>query len=261
MTAPPRPCHSPTPLPAGSQEEEEVPPRGNRGDSPADAFLDLPVSLPGIALIQGVLQGVCNGNYSWVLTRFFMRMWHCSSAHTVASVSMVGYSAGVSVSMVTSSIGVSVSTVTSFFDVASVFTAVSVSAVTSFSVVITSSNRVLLMSSSSVAISAISSMVLFSSYAVGYIQLQNIKQVCNVKPPVFARNHYYCESSSTGISDPLWDGRGCPAGDDCCSTLGTPWFYRHFTEPEKGAIEVRICCDEAYSNEATLLEQVQLHIQ
>ena len=91
------------------------------------------------------------------------------------------------------------------------------------------------------------------SYAVGYTQLQNIKEVncpCakhpGVTPPVFVGNHYYCESSSTGISDPLWDGRGCPTGDDCCSTLGAPWFFRRFTEPEKGAVEVRICRDEAY---------------
>ena len=63
------------------------------------------------------------------------------------------------------------------------------------------------------------------------------------------------------VTDPLWDGHGCPAGDDYCSTLGAPWFYRHFTEPEGGAVEVRICRDEVYSNEATLLEQVQLYIQ
>ena len=85
----------------------------------------------------------------------------------------------------------------------------------------------------------------------------------------YVEDYYYCESGSAGFSnnnafhasDPLWDGRGCPAGDDCCSTLGAPWFYHHFTEPEKGAVEVRICRDEIYSNEATLLEQVQLYIQ
>ena len=50
-------------------------------------------------------------------------------------------------------------------------------------------------------------------------------------------------------------------GDDCCSTLGAPWFYYDFIEPEGGAVEVRICCDEVYSNEATLLEKVALYIQ
>ena len=86
---------------------------------------------------------------------------------------------------------------------------------------------------------------------------------------MYVGDHYHCESGSTGYSsvsafhgsDPLWDGRGCPAGDNCCSTLGAPWFYRHFTEPEGGAVEVRICCDQRYSNEATLLEYTQLYIQ
>ena len=114
------------------------------------------------------------------------------------------------------------------------------------------------------------------SYAVGFSKLyKRYKHNCpcakdpGVNPPVYVGDHYYCESGTTGFSpnnafhgsDPLWDGCSCPAGDDCCSTLGAPWFYRHFTEPEKGAVEVRICRDEAYSNEATLLEQVQLYIQ
>ena len=116
------------------------------------------------------------------------------------------------------------------------------------------------------------------SYAVGESKLVDTtpyKSNCpcakypGANPPLFVKSHYYCESGSVGNpglttfhgSDPLWDGRGCPAGDDCCSTLGAPWFYRHFTEPEKGAVEVRICRDEAYSNEATLLDQVQLYIQ
>jgi len=116
------------------------------------------------------------------------------------------------------------------------------------------------------------------SYAVGFSQIYNpgtykINCPCakfpGANPPVYVGDHYFCEAGSSGHtsvtsfhrSDPLWDGRGCPAGDDCCSTLGAPWFYRQFTEPEKGAVEVRICQDEAYSNEATLLEQVQLYIQ
>ena len=116
------------------------------------------------------------------------------------------------------------------------------------------------------------------SYAAGFSKAYNpntykINCPCakypGASPPIFVKDHYYCESGSIGYSavnafhgsDPLWDGRGCAAGDDCCSTLGAPWFYRHFTEPEKGAVEVRICRDEVYSNEATLLEQVQLYIQ
>ena len=115
------------------------------------------------------------------------------------------------------------------------------------------------------------------SYATGYSKTYNSPHKINcpcakypgAKPLIFVQCHYYCESGSPDKpsftsfygSDPLWDGRGCPDGDDCCSTLGAPWFYRHVTEPESGAVEVRICRDEPYSNEATLVEQVELYVQ
>jgi len=118
------------------------------------------------------------------------------------------------------------------------------------------------------------------SYAVGYSQLYNYEphgfvvncpcaKIPGADPPVYVEEHYYCESGSNSyalsdkiyVSDSLWDGSDCPAGDECCSTLGPPWFYRQFTESEKGDVEVRICCDQHYNNEATLLDQVQLYIQ
>ena len=113
------------------------------------------------------------------------------------------------------------------------------------------------------------------SYAAGYNYKQDTN-VCpctsptkTVSPPTFVKDHYHCESGGANgeshntlfESDPLWDGRGCPSTSNCCSTLGAPWFHRHFTESEKGAVEVRVCCDQEYWNEATLLEQVQLYIQ
>ena len=91
------------------------------------------------------------------------------------------------------------------------------------------------------------------------------------KPPVYVQRHYYCESGSNGVgapvsntlyqSDPLWDGRGCTDGDHCCSALGPPWFYRYFIEPENAAVEVRLCHDQEYKDEATLIEQLELYVQ
>ena len=114
------------------------------------------------------------------------------------------------------------------------------------------------------------------SYAVGF-KYDNVNPSncpcslfnTNTRPPVFVKEHYYCESGDYNgegyntfyESDPLWDGRGCPSTSNCCSTLGAPWFYRHFSEPEKGAVEMRICRNEGYSNEATPLEQVELYVQ
>ena len=112
------------------------------------------------------------------------------------------------------------------------------------------------------------------SYASGAEPSDNSKSNCpcakgGASAPVFVQHHSYCESGATTgndnnriyDSDPLWDGRGCVAGDDCCSKLGPPWFYRHFTEPESGTVEVRICRDEAYSNEGILLKKVVLYVQ
>ena len=108
------------------------------------------------------------------------------------------------------------------------------------------------------------------SYAVGYDHRNCPCSSSTEGLPTFVKEHYYCESggavgtdsfSVVYESDPLWDGHGCPSISNCCSILGAPWFYRHFTEPEGGAVEVRICRDEVYSNEATLLDQVRLYIQ
>jgi len=49
-------------------------------------------------------------------------------------------------------------------------------------------------------------------------------------PPVFVGNDYNCESGDVGtgdvnsyyMSDPLWDGSGCTAGNGCCTQIGMP---------------------------------------
>jgi len=109
------------------------------------------------------------------------------------------------------------------------------------------------------------------SYATGYTKQSHCPCANNNpgNPPFFVKDHYYCESGTAKApgygqflgTDPLWDGNGCLEDDDCCSRLGAPWFYRHFTPTEKGTVEVRICRDQEYSNEATLIEQVELYIQ
>ena len=89
-------------------------------------------------------------------------------------------------------------------------------------------------------------------------------------PPTYVRNHYYCESAVSGgtlvgnkvyTHDPLWDGAGCPAENSCCYDAGMPWFFRQFPTTITGDIEVRICYDEEFNNEAVMLEQIQLFVQ
>ena len=88
-------------------------------------------------------------------------------------------------------------------------------------------------------------------------------------PPAFVGDHYYCESGrSEGLagpaytSDPLWDGAGCVnPSNTCCTNAGLPWFLREFPRTHNEDIEVRICTDENYGNEAVLVDQLKIYIQ
>ena len=88
-------------------------------------------------------------------------------------------------------------------------------------------------------------------------------------PPTYVGNHYYCESGNTGsfdaktlyTDDPLWDGAGCLPENSCCYDAGMPWFFRQFPVKVNGDVEVRICRDQAFSDEGVALEQVELYVQ
>ena len=87
--------------------------------------------------------------------------------------------------------------------------------------------------------------------------------------PAFVGNNFYCESGNSGalnfdpyyLSDPLWDGKGCDVRSGCCAEIGKPWFYRKLPIPTTGDFEVRICKDEAHSNEDIGIEQLELYVR
>jgi len=88
-------------------------------------------------------------------------------------------------------------------------------------------------------------------------------------PPAFVGNHYYCESGNTGpyelkpyyTSDPLWDGSGCLANNNCCANTDQPWFFRQMFMKKQDYIEVRMCNDQGYPDESAVVEQIQLYVQ
>lgn len=88
-------------------------------------------------------------------------------------------------------------------------------------------------------------------------------------PPSFVGEHYYCESGNTGnfdfkahyMMDPLWDGAGCGDKSNCCTAVGLPWFYREFPTMQNEDIEVRICTNSVYADEAVLVDQINMFIQ
>ena len=89
--------------------------------------------------------------------------------------------------------------------------------------------------------------------------------------PSYVGNDYFCESGNPGPdlstelypSDPLWDGQGCTT-PPCCELSfppGVPWFCKQLPQATTVDIEVRICRDEAVSNEDTPVEIVDIYIR
>jgi len=84
-------------------------------------------------------------------------------------------------------------------------------------------------------------------------------------PPSFVRDYYYCDSGNSGPvstgyfpSHLVWDGKDC--GDyNCCAQAGLPYFYRKLPVVSDD-IEVRLCANEAYSNEGVLVGTMELYI-
>ena len=88
-------------------------------------------------------------------------------------------------------------------------------------------------------------------------------------PPAFVGSHYYCESGAGSsfngntyyLSDVVWDGAGCSTGNTCCSNSNLPWFYRQLSQTTQNDIEVRVCTDQNFDDEAVLITSLELHIQ
>ena len=86
--------------------------------------------------------------------------------------------------------------------------------------------------------------------------------------PPFTGNDYFCDSGSRHPAryifydgDPLWDGEGCRESYTCCEFNNPPWFCKDLPQTTTDDIELRICCNEALSNEDVLIETVDIYIQ
>ena len=88
-------------------------------------------------------------------------------------------------------------------------------------------------------------------------------------PPIFVGKNYYCSSGCPDFPErdhiyadtPLWQGTECTQGkDSCCTNVGLPWFYREFPAYQNDDIEVRICYNQAYSDEAIFIDKLLLYI-
>ena len=90
-------------------------------------------------------------------------------------------------------------------------------------------------------------------------------------PPAFVGSDYYCESgnplstwNSTGFyyADVLWDKQQCGGLEGtCCNPPNLSWFCKTFPNPISEDLEVRICLDQAASDENVAIEFFELYIQ
>jgi len=87
-------------------------------------------------------------------------------------------------------------------------------------------------------------------------------------PPGFVGVNYYCESGSSGdwtttwySGDTLFDGAGCPAGNNCCSNNSLPWFQRDLGDDTTGDVEARLCSDQDPGNEDIGVKLFELFIR
>ena len=87
--------------------------------------------------------------------------------------------------------------------------------------------------------------------------------------PPYIGNDYFCDSghryntntvSTYYTNDPLWDGAGCVSGS-CCTFNSPPWFCKNLSTPTTDDIQLRLCLDEALSNENVLFGIVELYVQ
>jgi hypothetical protein len=86
-------------------------------------------------------------------------------------------------------------------------------------------------------------------------------------PATFVDNDYFCESGNRGenkvqwyLDDPLWDGKGCVQEDSCCSRANSPWFCKSLPTETTDYIEVRLCCNQASSDENLAVEQLEIYV-
>ena len=114
------------------------------------------------------------------------------------------------------------------------------------------------------------------TFAAGLTQLGNYADFncpCAVTPgpnaPSFVGDHYYCSSGaityaskSAYYTAPLWQGNTNEClYDNCCAKLGLPWFHRKLLISQSKDIEVRICNNQEFNDEAVLIDQLILVVR
>ena len=111
------------------------------------------------------------------------------------------------------------------------------------------------------------------SYAAGYGETSSDTSncPCAVNPgraaPSFVGSDFHCESGSHTVptrqwhtSNPLWDGKGCYSGSQCCSPSRAPWFFKALPVEATSDIEVRWCQPYGIADDKTGIELLEIFV-
>ena len=88
----------------------------------------------------------------------------------------------------------------------------------------------------------------------------------------FIGNDYFCESGNPATdgsvqfilytSDPLWDGKGCGSLEgNCCTAPGLPWFHKVLNTTTTDYLELRVCGDQASSDEDSPVSFYEMYVK
>ena len=50
-------------------------------------------------------------------------------------------------------------------------------------------------------------------------------------------------------------------GYSCCAVYNLSWFYHQLSQSTQDDVEVRICTDQSYNDEAILVASLELYVQ
>ena len=96
----------------------------------------------------------------------------------------------------------------------------------------------------------------------------NIHSAVTIPIPPYVGSDYFCDTASASRyqykfypDDPLWDGQGCGRLNTCCAFNNPPWFMKELPSSTSDDIEMRLCTDEAHSNEDINFESVEVYVQ
>ena len=96
----------------------------------------------------------------------------------------------------------------------------------------------------------------------------NIHNPVTIPIPPYVGSDYFCDTASESFfqyrfypNDPLWDGQGCGQLNTCCSFNNPPWFIKELPSSTSDDIEMRLCADQARSDEGVNFESVELYVQ